>query len=106
MSAYCTATLFLKWVLVLRDTFQQWVLSCHGFDVLLDLFAGLGDLQGRKEMPHMGYRNKPSLQTCTLARHLPTNPVAPLGEENCGATHGCGIPKNIPMGLQLQDCET
>lgn len=49
MSAYRTAALLLKGVLVLRDTFQQWILSCHGFNVLLELFAGLGDLQGRKE---------------------------------------------------------
>lgn len=49
MSAYRTAALLLKGVLVLRDTFQQRVLSCHGFDVLLELFACLGNLQGRKE---------------------------------------------------------
>lgn len=49
MSAYRTAALLLKGVLVLRDTFQQRVLSCHGFDVLLQLFACLGNLQGRKE---------------------------------------------------------
>lgn len=49
MSAYRTAALLLKGVLVLRDTFQQWILSCHGFNVFLELFASLGDLQGRKE---------------------------------------------------------
>ena len=36
--------------------------------------------EGRKETSRVGYGNKQSLQSCSIAHHLPPNPCEPLGE--------------------------
>lgn len=89
-SAYCTAPLLLKRVLVLGDSFQQRVLARHGLDVLLDLFASLGDLP-RKETLRVGYGIESSQQSCAPARQLPTDPL-------CSQERGT-MARNIPPSM-------
>lgn len=55
-----TASLLLKRILILRNTFQKRVLCCHGFYILLELFARLGDLERNKNL-FLGYDKEISL---------------------------------------------
>lgn len=98
MSAYRTAALLLKGVLVLRDTFQQRVLSCHGFDVLLQLFACLGNLQGRKEgnVPCGLWEQAVTAELlCCLSSASRSTWAS--GRGGRGAALGCGVPHQHPQ---------